>query len=181
MITTRIKEFTADAEVLGHLREVSFSSGAMVIRGLSLEDCYRILKALSNGALVSVEPTITVPEVARTYVAPPRSNGKSAAAPTTAPPVVPSETAKETAPPPSAPAGAVAIDADSGLPEGLVGAKTLKAALVFLIEQGGCSTADKLLAEAMRVRDKVPVMRVSTDLEDRVKRAAELFLGGAQA
>jgi hypothetical protein len=54
---TRLTGFTAQAEILGALREVVFKEGAgMMLAGLTLQDAYAILDKLTLGTLVSIKP-----------------------------------------------------------------------------------------------------------------------------
>lgn len=64
---TRLTGFTGSADILGILRDVSFSGGGLIIEGLDLSDAHAILNHLSIGTLVSVgkDPFADLPKVSK--------------------------------------------------------------------------------------------------------------------
>lgn len=57
----------------------------------------------------------------------------------------------------------------------LMKANKLRDVLIYLLEHGNCQTADSLVSACKDLKDSVPVLQRVADLDDRVRRAAEVL------
>lgn len=73
------------------------------------------------------------------------------------------------------------VDASDDVPAALASAEKLRDVVAYLADHG-CSNADELVAACMRYKDRVPALqRVGSNLDERVRRAAEVFGVGLDA
>jgi hypothetical protein len=195
---TRLLGFSAEAEVLGLLREVEYEGGCLTIGGLTLEQAYEVISALASGTLSGLKTQGGAADEilngvgARTVAADREecadkvdedeelslregSNGVAEVVPLVS--QIPSvemapaepETVKAMV---AAAARALPAVEDLDPPDKVVSAKHINLVYKWLVSLG-YETYPELLRAVTALRGKVPTVDRVKDLADRTKRCCE--------
>lgn len=190
MAIFNVTSFAADAEVLGKVRQVSFSElDGLTIGGLTLEQAKGILGKLATG----LEAETLEGSVQHTYEAQPKEGDaqqaeqQAAEKPDTSKKEKPKTRPKQRARPKkdseSAPAtepaetNVVSLGAAKGEGGGSVADKLQKAArlmdVVAALRESGLATEEEIIAECERIKPDVACLKRIPNMADRVRRVLE--------
>ena len=188
MAVFELTGFTAQAEVLGSAREVSYEDGRLEVRGVSLSEAKQLIERLSTGTLqaVSVDSVKTDPAPAPEPEKKPKAkkeDAKPVAAPAPseakpAPTPAPSEV-KAPTPPPEAAQPATNGVTGYNFEAACTVAKdwtALKQPVKYLIDHG-VKDYPAVEAEVLKMREKgvLSFFKESENPQARIKKTYEIF------